>query len=129
MQDDATRFVGLDGLVVTEVQRNGEQLDLQVELLARAPSPAPTAAAPRCASRSARLCGCATWRPTRLTWCERRYRCSECFAHAHRDAQQLPARQRATIRCSGRGWLSACRAAPRRSNGCAASLPAPGAAG
>ena len=36
MQDHATRLVGLDGLVVTEVQRIGEQLDLQVELLARA---------------------------------------------------------------------------------------------
>ena len=34
MQDHATRLVGLDGLVVTEVQRIGEQLDLQVELLA-----------------------------------------------------------------------------------------------
>jgi zinc-finger of transposase IS204/IS1001/IS1096/IS1165 len=32
----ATRLVGLDGLVVTGVQRVGEQLDLQVELLARA---------------------------------------------------------------------------------------------
>jgi hypothetical protein len=36
MHDHATRLVGLDGLVVTEVQRVGEQFDLQVELLARA---------------------------------------------------------------------------------------------
>jgi transposase len=36
MQDHATRLVGLDGLVVTEVQRTGKELDLQVELLARA---------------------------------------------------------------------------------------------
>jgi DNA-directed RNA polymerase subunit RPC12/RpoP len=36
MQDDATRLVGLDGFVVTGVQRVGEQLDLQVELVARA---------------------------------------------------------------------------------------------
>jgi hypothetical protein len=36
MQDHATRLVGLDGLVVTAVERAGEQLDLHVELLARA---------------------------------------------------------------------------------------------
>jgi hypothetical protein len=35
MQDHATRLVGLQGFVVTEVQRVGERLDLQVELLAR----------------------------------------------------------------------------------------------
>jgi hypothetical protein len=30
MQDHATRLIGLEGFVVTGVQRAGEQLDLQV---------------------------------------------------------------------------------------------------
>jgi hypothetical protein len=62
MRYHATRLVGLDGVVVTEVQRAGEQFDLQVEPLSRAPPAAPTAAAPSCALRSARGCGCATCR-------------------------------------------------------------------
>ena len=38
MQDNATRLVGLDGLVVTGVQRTGGRLDLEVELCERAAS-------------------------------------------------------------------------------------------
>jgi zinc-finger of transposase IS204/IS1001/IS1096/IS1165 len=49
MQDHATRLVGLDGLVVTGVQRVGEQLDLQVELLARA------AGCPHCGGSDVRV--------------------------------------------------------------------------
>jgi len=36
MQDHVSRLLGLDGFVVTVVEEAGEQLDLQVELLAGA---------------------------------------------------------------------------------------------
>jgi transposase len=105
MRDHATRLVGLQGFVVTEVQRAGERLDLQVELLARA------AGCPRCGGVEVRV----KERPlvrvrdlpiagrlTRLVWRKRRYRCSECgrtFTEAH---EQLPPRQRVTARFRAR---------------------------
>jgi transposase len=105
MQDHATRLVGLDGLVVTGVQRTGEQLDLQVELLARA------AGCPHCGGSELRV----KERPrarvrdlpiagqlTRLVWRKRRYRCVGCartFTEAH---EQLPAQQRVTRRFRAR---------------------------
>jgi transposase len=101
MQDHATRLVGLQGFVVTDVQQAGEQLDLQVELLG-----APTAVALRCASRE---------RPrvrvrdlpiagqlTRLVWRTRRYRCSDCARTFTETHEQLPARQRVTARFRAR---------------------------
>jgi transposase len=101
MQDHATRLVGLDGLVVTEVQRTGEQLDLQVELLARA------AGCPHCGGTELRV----KERPlvrvrdlpiagrlTRLVWRKRRYRCGDCARTFTETHQQLPARQRVTVR-------------------------------
>jgi transposase len=105
MQDDATRLVGLDGFVVTEVRRTGEQLDLQVELLARATS------CPHCGGievgikerplvrvRDLPIAG----RVTRLTWRKRRYRCAECARTFTETHQQLPARQRVTERFRAR---------------------------
>jgi transposase len=105
MQDHATRLVGLDGLVVTEVQPTSEQLDLQVELLARA------AECPRCGGVEVRvkerprvrvrdlpIAG----RVTGLVWRKRRYRCSDC-AHTFTEThEQLPARQRVTARFRAR---------------------------
>jgi transposase len=101
MQDHATRLVGLDGLVVTDVQRTGERLDLRVEPLARA------AGCPHCGGTEVRvkdrprvrvrdlpIAG----RVTRLVWRKRRYRCSDrarAFTETH---EQLPARQRVTGR-------------------------------
>jgi len=101
MQDHATRLVGLDGLVVTAVQPTGEQLDLQVELLARA------AGCPHCGGGEV----CVKDRPlvrvrdlpiagrvTRLVWRKRRYRCSDCARTFTETHEQLPARQRVTGR-------------------------------
>lgn len=36
MYEQATRLLGLEGLVVTAVEERGEELELEVELLARA---------------------------------------------------------------------------------------------
>jgi transposase len=101
MQDHATRLVGLNGLVVTEVQRVGEQLDLQVELLGRA------ARCPHCGGSEVRV----KERPlvrvrdlpiagtlTRLVWRKRRYRCAECGRTFTETHPQLPTRQRVTAR-------------------------------
>jgi transposase len=101
MQDHATRLVGLDGLVVTEVQQAGEQFDLQVELLARA------TVCPRCGGVEVRI----KERPrvrvrdlpiaghlTRLVWRKRRYRCADCGRTFTETHPQLPARQRVTAR-------------------------------
>ena len=77
MQDHATRLVGLDGLVVTEVQQALERLDLQVELLARATGCPHCGGGelrvkerPRMRARDLPIAG----RVTRLVWRKRRYR-------------------------------------------------------
>jgi transposase len=105
MQDHATRLVGLDGLVVTEVQRTVEQLVLQVELLARA------AGCPHCGGSEVRV----KERPrvrvrdlpiagqlTRLVWRKRRYCCSDCGRTFSETHEQLPTRQRVTGRFRAR---------------------------
>jgi transposase len=101
MQDHATRLVGLDGLVVTGVQRTGEQLDLQVELLARAAdcpccggSELRVKERPRVRVRDLPIAGTLT----RLVWRKRRYCCSECGRTFSETHEQLPARQRVTAR-------------------------------
>jgi transposase len=105
MQDNATRLVGLDGLVVTGVQRTGGRLDLEVELCERA--------------ASCRHCGgvevCVKERPrvfvrdlpiagtvTRLVWRKRRYRCGDCGRTFTETHEQLPSRQRVTVRFRAR---------------------------
>src|SRR4051794_8566246 len=105
MQDHATRLVGLDGLVVTEVQRAGEQLDLQVELLARATgcphcggSEVRVKERPRVRVRDLSIAG----RVTRLVWRKRRYRCEDCARTFTETHEQLPARQRVTERFRAR---------------------------
>ena len=107
MQDDATRLVGLDGFVVTEVRRTGEQLDLQVELLARATACAHCGGSevrikerPLVRVRDLPIAG----RVTRLVWRKRRYRCTECGRSFTETHAHLPARQRVTGRF--RAWLA-----------------------
>ena len=107
MQDHATRLVGLQGFVVTEVQRVGEQLDLQVELLARAAgcphcggSELRVKDRPRVRVRDLPIAG----RVTRLVWRKRRYRCAGCARTFTETYEQLPARQRVTVRF--RAWLA-----------------------
>ena len=105
MQDHATRLVGLDGLVVTEVQRTGERLDLQVESLARAAdcphcggSELRVKERPRVRVRDLPIAG----RLTRLVWRKRRYRCSDCARTFTETHEQLPTRQRVTARFRAR---------------------------
>jgi transposase len=105
MQDHATRLVGLDGLVVTDVQRTGKQPNLQVELLARAAgcphcggSEVRVKERPRVRVRDLPMCG----RLTRLVWRKRRYRCSDCARTFTETHEQLPTRQRVTGRFRAR---------------------------
>ena len=105
MQDHATRLVGLDGVVVTDVQRAGEQLDLQVELLARA------GGCPHCGGERLRV----KERPVvrvrdlpiagrRRGWCGASAATAAAVARAPspRPHAQLPARQRVTGRFRAR---------------------------
>ena len=105
MQDHATRLVGLEGFVVIGVKRAGEQLDLQVELLARA------VGCPYCGEQEVRV----KERPlvgvrdlpmagqmTRLVWRKRRYRCLGCARTFTETHDQVPSRQRVTGRFRAR---------------------------
>jgi transposase len=101
MQGDLSRLVGLEGFEVKRVIEVGDQLDLEVELVAHA------GCCPRCGRasvdvkdrprvrlRDLPLAG----RVTHLVWRKRRYRCAGCgrtFAESH---PELPARQRVTRR-------------------------------
>jgi zinc-finger of transposase IS204/IS1001/IS1096/IS1165/Transposase len=101
MQDDLTRLVGLEGFEVKRVVEVGGQLDLEVELVARA------GCCPRCGRasldvkdrprvrvRDLPIAG----RVTHLVWRKRRYPCAACgwtFTESH---PELPARQRVTRR-------------------------------
>jgi transposase len=93
MQDHATRLVGLQGFVVTEVQRVGERLDLQVELLARAAACVHCGGVdvrvkerPRVRVRDLPIAG----RLTRLVWRKRRYRCADCGRTSPRPTSSCP---------------------------------------
>jgi transposase len=101
MQDHGSRLVGLDGFEVTRVIERGGQLDLEVELTARANC------CPRCGQvsvtvqdrpvvrvRDLPLAG----RPTWLLWRKRRYRCHECARTFTETHPELPPRQRVTRR-------------------------------
>jgi transposase len=101
MQDHLSRVVGLEGLVVTQLNEVGDQLDLEVELVARA-TLCPHCACPTLdvkerpvvAVRDLPLCG----RRTRLLWRKRRYRCEGCGRTHTESHPELPPRQRVTAR-------------------------------
>ena len=101
MQDHVSRLLGLDGVVVTEIDEAGEQLELQVELVAG------LVACPHCGGveveirerprvrvRDLSLAG----RVTHLVWRKRRYRCEECGRSFTEQHEQLPSRQRVSSR-------------------------------
>jgi len=101
MQDHATRLVGLEGLVVTGVNQVAEQLDLQVELLARADrcarcgrGPVTVKERPVVAVRDLAIGD----RATVLRWRKRRYGCASCGRTFTETHPGLPARQRVTDR-------------------------------
>ena len=101
MHEQLSRLVGLDGFRVRCVIEEGDQLDLEVELIARA------GACPRCGRRAPEVkerprvrvrdlpvCG----RRTHLVWRKRRYRCSGCRRSFTEADPALPSRQRVTGR-------------------------------
>jgi transposase len=101
MQDDVSRLVGLDGLVVTGVADRGWWLEVEVELAGRA--------------ACCRWCGRGSLtvkdrhvvrirdlpiagRVTYLLWRKRRYRCAGCERTFSETHPELPARQQVTRR-------------------------------
>jgi transposase len=101
MQDHVSRLVGLDGFRVKCVIEDGDQLDLEVELVTRAES------CPHCsgtelevherpvvAVRDLPLAG----RRATLRWRKRRYRCKECRRTHTETCREVSPRQRLTGR-------------------------------
>src|SRR5687767_7254575 len=101
MPDEGSRLLGLDGVAVTAVHEVGDELDLEVELVARA------GLCPHCARaslvvkerpvvsvRDLPLAG----RPAVLRWRKRRYGCEQCARTFTETHSKLPPRQRVTAR-------------------------------
>ena len=105
MPDEGTRLLGLDGVVVTDVREEGDRLDLEVELGARA-GPCPRCERsslevkerPRVRVRDLPLAG----RRTDLVWRKRRFLCRPCGRTFTEQHPELPPRQRVTRRFRGR---------------------------
>jgi transposase len=101
MQDHVNRLVGLEGFEVKRVVEEGDRLDLEVELVARAGCCPGCGRAsvdvkdrPRVRVRDLPLAG----RVTHLVWRKRRYRCAGCGRTFTETHPELPARQRVTRR-------------------------------
>jgi transposase len=101
MHGDVNRLLGLEGFSVTAVEERGGELDLEVELAARA------GCCPRCGRgscdvkerpmvriRDLPIAG----RRTFLVWRKRRFRCRTCGGTFTERHEQLPSRQRVTRR-------------------------------
>jgi transposase len=101
MLEEVTRLLGLDGFAVREVRERGEELDLEVELVAAAAvcpycerASVEVKERPRVRVRDLPIAG----RRTTLCWRKRRFRCQGCgrgFTEAH---PALPPRRRVTQR-------------------------------
>src|SRR5919198_3528048 len=96
-----TRLVGLDGFEVKGVQVDGDQLDLEVELVARAGvcrhcgrSSLDVKERPTVRVRALPIAG----KTVRLRWRKRRYRCHGCRRTFTESHAELPSRQRVTRR-------------------------------
>jgi transposase len=101
MQYDLSRLVGLEGFEVKLVQEEGDQLDLEVELVARAEW------CPHCGGRELEVKERPivrvrdlpiTGRRTHLRWRKRRYLCGGCGRSHTESCPEIPPRQRATER-------------------------------
>jgi transposase len=101
MQDHGSRLVGIDGLAVRHVHEVGDQLDLEVELIARA------GCCPGCGRGSLTVKDRPVMRvrdlpvagrPTWLVWRKRRFWCEGCAGTFTETHPELPARQRVTAR-------------------------------
>jgi transposase len=101
MQNHVSRLVGLEGFEVKGVIEDSDQLDLEVELVARG------GVCPHCGRasldikdrpvvrvRDLPLAG----RATHVVWRKRRYRCGACSRTSTESHPELPARQRVTRR-------------------------------
>ena len=101
MLEELSRLLGLDGFVVKAVRERGDELDLEVELVAAA------AVCPACGRanvevkerpivrvRDLPIAG----RRTFLVWRKRRFRCCVCGCTFTERHEQLPSRQRVTRR-------------------------------
>jgi transposase len=105
MQDHVSRLVGLDGFRVKCVIEDGDQLDLEVELVARAES------CPHCSGSELEIHERpVVWvqdlplagRRATLRWRKRRYRCKKCRRTHTESCAEAPARQRLTRRFRAR---------------------------
>jgi transposase len=101
MQDHVSRLVGLEGFEVKRVVEEGDRLDLEVELVARAGccpdcgrGSVDVKDRPRVRVRDLPLAG----RVTHLVWRKRRYQCGGCGRTFSESHPELPARQRVTRR-------------------------------
>jgi len=101
MQDQLTRLVGLSGFEVKAVNEVGDQLDLEVELVARAACCAHCGRAsldvkerPLVRVRDLPIAG----RQVNLVWRKRRYRCAQCERTFTESHPELPERQRVSAR-------------------------------
>jgi transposase len=101
MQDHVSRLVGLEGFEVKRVVEEGDRLDLEVELVARAGCCAHCGRGslevkerPVVRVRDLPIAG----RVTHLVWRKRRYRCQDCGRTFTETHPELPARQRVTRR-------------------------------
>jgi zinc-finger of transposase IS204/IS1001/IS1096/IS1165 len=101
MQDDLTRLVGLEGFEAERVVGVGDQLDLEVELVARAGvcphcgrASLEVKERPRVRVRDLPVAG----RGTDLVWRKRRFGCRPCGRTFTGQHPELPPRQRVTRR-------------------------------
>jgi transposase len=105
MQDDVSRLVGIEGLVVTGVEDAGACLLVGVELVAAAGccrwcgrSSLAVKERPVVRARDLSIAG----RPTYLLWRKRRFGCEACGRTFTETHPQLPARQRVSARFRAR---------------------------
>jgi transposase len=105
MHDHGSRLVGLNGMAVKSVHEVGDQLDLEVELVARA------GCCPGCGRASLQVKDRpvvrvrdlpVAGRATYLLWRKRRWYCGGCGRTFTETHPELPARQRVTARFRGR---------------------------
>jgi transposase len=101
MRDHVSRLVGIEGFEVKRVIEEGDRLDLEVELVARAGccpdcgrSSLEVKERPKVRVRDLPIAG----RVTHLVWRKRRYRCRGCGRTFTESHPELPARQRVTRR-------------------------------
>src|SRR5688500_9989209 len=104
MYEHLSRLLGLEEFAVTAVEERGDELDLEVELVARA------GCCPRCGRASCEVKERpvvrvrdlpVAGRRTFLLWRKRRFRCRACGRSFTESHPELPSRQRVSRRFRG----------------------------